>query len=567
MAYLSRKDAEAIVLRLQLMAAGDPNVVPVTEREIAALRDTSEWEKVNSGFFGLFVSQKQAKLYNELRSHRQVVYFGGIRSLKTSFQAWSSSLIASGFRPDSYETFYTEDGQTILKPHYIVDPDPIIKPPVDIAICILDRGLQRKPGGFEAMLSAMLPAAWIKRRRTVADYTEYFLLNNGSKIWLLSAESGYEKMQGATYGVVVMDESQDEKVFNELVSRVGRRAPILIMGFHSNRGRNWAYDLFIKPEEQHKTPHYRHVERATMLDNPFIPLSTKEEMIEEWREEGQLEARLYGAIDDLVGIVYKSFSKERHVVNASDIPEFVGGEPPKDWPVISGLDCHHTEKGCAASWLTINPDNGRCYLFHEYESTADPATWINDLNEIDKKYPSRFTFADPSMDATDNRGFNLWNEFRIHCTLPLVKAKRDHAQGIQSVISALANLRDEKFDVVDKKPGLLICDHCVRTIEQLRMYHRKTGAVNDVVKVDDEFCDTLRYMMVTQPGLQFLSTPKDFKENLYLSAKTSSDKPKGAFIFSPSNSIPQSEKKGAFLYSPLNYKKAEPHEQKFIFKP
>ena len=556
---LTKQELEDIKTRLIREQMGDTSVLPVTEAEIELVREEIEYEKTCMGFFNFYVSPKQAKLTNLLENHRQVVVWGGVRSTKTSWLADAVLQLASGYSPSEYEEFYTQDGQKVLKPTYKLREKPLVPLPCDIAICVLDRSLQRKPGGFEETLLAKLPQQWKKHIRRVADYTEYILLNNGSKIWFLSAESGEDKMQSAVYSVVVFDESQDEKIYKELVSRVGRRAPIVIMGFHTNRGKNWAWDLFIKNEQQGKTPEYRAVQRISILDNPFIPIETKEDVIQQWKDEGQYERRVWGAVDDLVGIVYKTFSREKHCVNASEIPEFVGGEPPKEWAIISGLDCHHTDKGCAASWIAVNPENGRCYLFHEYESQEEPAKWIKDLNEIDKKYPSRFCFADPSMDSTDNRGYNLWDEFRQYCTLPLIKANRDHAQGIQAVISALAPLRDENLEKVDDKPGLIICDHCQRTIEQLEMYHRKSGAINDVVKKDDEFCDTLRYMMVTSPGLQFMEAKKGvnrfqaftLKGGGFLSPEPPAQK--GAFIFGGNGFNTNSEKKGAFIFNTSGY--------------
>lgn len=549
----SPEELKDIQTRLELEAMGVPVDRPVTEREIQALQERINWEQANMGFFNGHISFKQAKLLNLLeQDHDQIIMWGGNRSQKTNTQCLMAILLATGFWPVDYTEVILEDGQRCLKPVYELRQKPIVEVPCDIGISLLNRELQKKPQAFETTLEAMIPKSWIYHKRRVADYTEYIQLKNGSKFWFMSAASGADAYQSAVFRVVIMDEAHEEKVFNELTSRIGKTPPMVIMGFYTGaRGKDWAYDLFVKNEELGKTPPNRVVERMTMLDNPFIPQKAKEKAIEMWKERGELERRLFGGVDDLTGIVYKKFSKQEHVVNPMDIPEFIGGEPPKDWPIISGLDCHHTEKGCAASWIAINPDNGRCYLFHEYESTDEPSVWIDDLNAINEKYPSIVCEADPSMDSTDNRGYNLWNEFRRKCTLPLHKATRDHAQGIHAVTEALAPLRDAIGNKIDEKPGLYICDHCVRTIEQIMGYHRKAGsAVNEVVKKDDEFCDTLRYMMVTRPAEQFIAVPQSKTEKQSL--RREGEKRRGSFLYSgrPEIQTDKPERKGAFIYAP-----------------
>lgn len=549
-----RKQLEDILARLRREASGGGTDRPVTEREMRLLQEQIRYDKRMMRVFYQCVSYKQAELFKLLETKDQIIMWGGNRAQKTDTQVRMIFQLMTGYSPVEYTEVLRKDGQKCLLPRYEKRETPIIPLPCNIGVSLLNRGLQRKPGAFEAKLEKVIPKAWIAKKRKVADYLDYIELINGSRVTILSSSSGAESYQGAEYDVVVMDEAQDEDVFSELISRVGSRTPMLIMGFFTNRGRNWAYNLFIKPEEQGQTPPNRAVVRMSMLDNPFIPLVEKEKMITTWRQMNQLDIRLHGGFDDLVGVVYKNFNKKTHVISAADVKGFIGGAPPKNWPVISGLDCHHTSKGCAASWVTIDPSNGRCYLFKEYESTEEPSRWIEDLNEINARFPSIVTFADPSMDATDNRGYNLWNEFRRNCTLPLRKATRDHTMGIHAVTEAFADLRDDMGKPVDNRPALLICDHCTKSIEQIEEYHRKTGAVNEVVKENDEFCDTLRYMMVSKPAQSFLvkAGEEEKKDTKKYDTKPEGEKKRGAFIYSDARSSQtpkDGQKRGVFLYS------------------
>lgn len=549
---ISEKECRAILDKIERQKNGE-KIEPITETQRKELLQRLLYEENEMGFFHQFISPKQAKLLEKIKTHRQVVVWGGVRSTKTNLLMKAVCLLAGGYWVKNYKEYFTKDGQRILKPTFEKLKNPIIPVPADIAICVLDRQIQRKPGGVEETLKALLPTAWIEKERRVADYTEYIQLKNGSKIWFVSAESGPDKMQSAVFTLVVFDESQEEKVYNELTSRVGRKPPKILMGFHTNKGRNWAYEKLIKPAEQGKAPDYLAVERISMLDNPFLPLATKEEMITQWKLSGEYEKRVWGGWDDFEGVVFKNFDKKKNVINASEIEGFVGGGPPPDWPVISGLDCHHTEKGAACGWIAINPKNGRMYFFKEYLSKDEPAKWFEELSEIDKKYPSRITAADPAIDATDNRHFNLWQEFRRHCTLPLVKANRDHQQGIQAIIQAFAPLRNADQKVVDEKPALYICDHCVNAIEQIEAYHYKSGGVGDVVKKDDEFCDIIRYMLMLRPQEVFADIPSTdgkTKPNKGVELKPIG----GAFIykFGKLQNGNGEKRKGAFIYQPIN---------------
>lgn len=544
---ISRNELLKIVERERQRKRGI-DVRPLSERERKLIVERLNYERSEMGFFNQFISPKQAKIFEKMRQgKRQIVMWGGIRSTKTNAACKAIVFYAGNIWPVSYKEYYTKDGQKILKPKFGSPEKPLIKTPANIAICVLDRQIQKKPGGVEDTLLAVLPPSWIARIRRVADYIEYIVLKNGTKIWFLSGESGVDKMQSAFYDLVYFDETPDKKVYSELTSRVGRKAPVIIMGFYTNKGRNWTYTDLIKPYDQGKAPSYLYVERMSILDNPFISLETKEIMFEQWRSLGELEKRLWGGWDDFEGIVFKNFDKSKNVIAAADVPGFIGGFPPPDWPIISGLDCHHTEKGAACGWITINPENGRMYFFKEYQSKDEPAKWFEELTEIDKKFPSRITAADPAIDATDNRHFNLWTEFRRHCSLPLVKANRDHAQGIQAIRQAFAELRDENQKVVDHLPGLYICDHCVTAIEQIESYRYKAGGVGDVVKTNDEFCDIIRYMLMLRPQETFVN-PKPGRK---IPDEITPDKKRGAFIYNFGDSEANKQKrKGAFIYSP-----------------
>ena len=544
---ISRNELLKIVERERLRKRG-VDVRPLSDRERKLIVERLNYERSEMGFFNQFISPKQAKIFEKMRQgKRQIVMWGGIRSTKTNAACKAIAFYAGNIWPVSYKEYYTKDGQKILKPKFGQPEKPLIKTPANIAICVLDRQIQKKPGGVEDTLLAVLPPSWIARIRRVADYIEYIVLKNGTKIWFLSGESGVDKMQSAFYDLVYFDETPDKKVYSELTSRVGRKAPVIIMGFYTNKGRNWTYEDLIKPYDQGKAPSYLYVERMSILDNPFISLETKEIMFEQWRSLGELEKRLWGGWDDFEGIVFKNFDKSKNVIAAADVPGFIGGFPPPDWPIISGLDCHHTEKGAACGWITINPENGRMYFFKEYQSKDEPAKWFEELTEIDKKFPSRITAADPAIDATDNRHFNLWTEFRRHCSLPLVKANRDHAQGIQAIRQAFAELRDENQKVVDHLPGLYICDHCVTAIEQIESYRYKAGGVGDVVKTNDEFCDIIRYMLMLRPQETFVN-PKPGRK---IPDEITPDKKRGAFIYNFGDPEANKQKrKGAFIYSP-----------------
>ena len=549
---ITEKECKEIAEKLKAKKRGE-EIEPITETQKKAVIERLQYEKNNMGFFNGFVSPKQAKLLEKIRTHRQVVVWGGVRSTKTNLLIRAAILLGSGYWVKKYKEYFTNDGQRILKPLYEKMKKPLIHLPADIAICCLDRQIQRRPGGVEETLKALLPTAWIEKERRVADYCEYILLKNGTKFWFVSAESGAEKMQSAVFHLVVFDESQEEKVYNELTSRVGRQPPKILMGFFTNKGRNWAYEKLIKPAERGEAPPYLAVERISMLDNPFIPKETKEEMITQWKISGEYERRVWGGWDDLTGAVFKNFERSKNVINASEIEGFVGGAPPPDWAIISGLDCHHTEKGAACGWIAIDPKTGRMYFFKEYLSKEEPAKWFEDLNKIDEKYPSKICAADPAIDATDNRHFNLWQEFRRHCSLPLVKANRDHHQGIQAIIQAFAPLRDADQAVFDGKPALYICDHCVNAIEQIESYQYKNGGVGDVVKKNDEFCDIIRYMLMLRPQEVFADLPSRDSEGKLIVKKEK----KGGFVAQPIGGAfmfkfgkdPSQKKKGAFIYS------------------
>jgi Terminase large subunit, T4likevirus-type, N-terminal len=169
------------------------------------------------------------------------------------------------------------------------------------------------------------------RRFGKRDNVVYF--HNGSEIHFLSADMKQRRLQGASVDLVIMDETPEEAVFQELQARVLDRHGRIIVIFcpieeeegHAKRIQ-WIKDQLLVPyntgDRQDIDVTYMPV--ADRDGNPLVPHFTKDDikrMEMQWPDPATRAARMYGEFMSRTGLVYRSYSNDVHMVEPFDVPD------------------------------------------------------------------------------------------------------------------------------------------------------------------------------------------------------------------------------------------------------
>lgn len=475
----------------------------VTRDERKLYEKQVKYDRANYGFFNAFLTRKQAELVEFFKHYNELIIRGGVRSAKTFFDCFIICCRVGGFYPVAYEEHTTIWGEKIYKPLFKKFDLPNTRKRCRVWISCLNRPMQIAAGGMQDTLMEMLPKPWIKEVHTLCGkYIIKIILVNGSVIEFKSADVGRRGYQSATIDLFVADEAHTVDVIKEGMARSGLYPLKFVYSYYPEPEPStvWAHDAYIVPEMDGRTPDYRKVTTVNYIENSMIPKPQRDDQVQRWKDSGEYEQRVYGEFGDIAGLVYKTFRRNRHVINLMDIPEFRanGGEPPEHWAKFMAVDTHNSAKGCAALMCAIDPSNGRRIYFNEYQDQNDPYSWIDYFNEQQEKYHFELAYIDPSAYATDAHGFSIGDKLEEETKIQWEKAIRSHSQGIHAVTMGLAPLRDPNGNIIDGLPGIMIGDHCHMTIRQLETYARK-GNTTEVIKSNDEYCDCLRYIEVAEP--------------------------------------------------------------------
>jgi hypothetical protein len=172
-------------------------------------------------------------------------------------------------------------------------------------------------------------------------------------------------------------------------------------------------------------------------------------MIAEWPAEVQ-ETRIKGYFAALAGAVYKTFSRDAHVIKPFTMPDDWTRYRAIDWGFNNPLVC---------LWLARDRDR-RWYVYAEhYQARETLAYHAERIKQTSGREKYRVTWAD--HDAQERHEFGKLGI----ATMP---AKKDIHLGIEAVQTAL-KVQD------DGKPRLFIFKNCVNTIREMAGYKWAEG--------------------------------------------------------------------------------------------
>ena len=183
------------------------------------------------------------------------------------------------------------------------------------------------------------------------------------------------------------------------------------------------------------------------------------QMIAEYPED-ERQARIYGKFQHLVGLVFKRFNKNVHVIKPFAIN-------PKDFVVLHMLD-PHPRNNDAGMWVAIDR-KGTKYIVDEYwfkpEDVKQMAWHIKKKNA---EYRVVGMYGDPSMFIEDQHTQRSLNTMMVEEGLAYIPASKTRQASDARIATAL-NYTEINGHMV-RAPELYIFDTCKRTIFEFEHY-------------------------------------------------------------------------------------------------
>ena len=289
---------------------------------------------------------------------------------------------------------------------------------------------------------------------------------NGSRVLFRSCDDS-SKFKSLNLDGAAIDEPVDvaEEIFLMLQGRLrGMHTPhrFIIMAGNPSGFTNWVYRKFF----EENNPDCYHV-HTTTYDNTFLPSDYIPSM-EKSFDFDYANRYLRGEWGEFEGLIYKDFDREYHIGNYRD---------RKYKYYIGGFDDGYRNPACLLT-LGVDAENHLYVVDEFYETTRTSTEIATEVNEINRVFPMRRIYADPSAQ-------NVIAEMKEK-HLRVMEANNDIEQGVAKLKSFFKN------NVIFIDFG---CKNLIKEIQSYRYEkdHVTKNATERPIKKDDHACDALRY--------------------------------------------------------------------------
>lgn len=345
-------------------------------------------------------------------------------------------------------------------------------------------------------------------------------LVNGSRIALKSAEHP-DRLRGVKLNALVVDEIASIRNWDWLWEEVLRatlidyQAPAMFIS--TPAGLNHFHKLFLQGIETSDTfqPNFKSW-RWTSYDNKYIPaeeidaakLSVSEDA---FAQEYMADFR------KMVGLIYKEFDREIHVIRPFEIP--------KNWKVYRSMD-FGTNNPTVCLWIAVDEDENY-YVFDEHHEGSQTIEYH--AGRVISKTGNRLisgTFGDPSAAQ--------WIKEFATRGVYITPANKESGTATGKWVNMGINMIQEKLKVMPGKivdkvglsgrlgyPSLFVFNTCGETIHEFETYRWKEKnreAAADLnepdqpEKANDHAMDALRYFVVSYKKSPRTLPPKQWED-------------------------------------------------------
>lgn len=347
-------------------------------------------------------------------------------------------------------------------------------------------------------------------------YDSVWTTDTGFEFDIMSYEQDVKEFESATIGWVWFDEPAPEPIFKATVARLRKGGIIFIS--ETPLYAAWLYDHIIaNPDKELAAKGQRVYVEADVESSckqhgirGHLEHSQIEKMIAEYTEE-EKQARIYGKFQHLIGLRFKAFSRNVHVIRPFEVD-------PRRFCVYHALDTHPRVND-AGTWIAVD-EKGRKFVVDELwekcvGGTEELAQRIKKKNEL---YRIERMLLEPGAFVEDQHTEQSLAAKLAHYGLSYLEATKIRAVSDKRIEDALAyqKINIDGGEEFIKYPELYVFDTCPRTIyefEHLRWdeWQGKIAEKKDqkekTIDKDDHMIENIGRILIQEPQFYPMPTP------------------------------------------------------------
>lgn len=304
-------------------------------------------------------------------------------------------------------------------------------------------------------LKFWLPDGRYTTEKKGKHYDYIWKTDTGWQITILTYDQPVEAFESANVSIILFDEPPPEHIYKANVSRLRRGGQIGILATPL-KGSAWMYDAIVTSDDPNVAYVEAEVEDACIEHGCRGFLEHKDilKMISQYSAE-DMQARIFGRFQHLVGLVFKEFKREIHVIKSFKIN-------PRDYLVVQSIDTHPRNED-AVVWVAIDR-KGRHFVIDELYMHGTISELAEQIRRRDLEYNTREWLIEPAASINDQHfeGRSVKTDLELALGVEYQLASKARSQAIQLLHDMLHYQQVGDEFVVE--PMLYFFDTCKRSI-------------------------------------------------------------------------------------------------------
>ncbi len=359
---------------------------------------------------------------------------------------------------------------------------------------------------------------WFPAHRYTTDkkgknYEYHWKTDTGYEFDVMTYDQQVKEFESATLGWAWFDEPPPEAIYKATVSRM-RKGGVIFITMTPLTGSAYLYDQIITNPLQGQREFITADIEANCIEHGvrgILKHTDIEKMIAEYNEEDK-QARIKGQFQHLVGLVFKKFTRNIHVIKPFHVNL-------RDFCVYQRADTHPRNPD-AVGWYAVDR-MGRKYIIDELYGEYTTEEFCYRVKQKDDQYrvinrkidPSAFIVDQHTNNSLAQRILTISNYF-----LRYEPASKERTMAIQRTKDAIDY--EIIMDQLVKPPELYVFDTCIRHIYEFEhwQYNEYTGKLAErkdrserPQDKDDHMMENTGRFLIDEPG--FIEMPLNFRQS------------------------------------------------------
>lgn len=309
-------------------------------------------------------------------------------------------------------------------------------------------------------LEKWLPLDRYQARKASKDYACKWETDTGFSFDIMTYDQDIKEFESSTLGFAWFDEPPPLSIFKATVARM-RRGGIIFITATPLTGSAWMYDhILCYTGDKGQRDFIEADVESNCIEHGIRGILRHEDiqkMIAEY-DESDLQARVHGKFQHLIGLVFKQFSRKIHVIKPFTLN-------PRDFCSIEMIDPHPRNPD-AVMWLAINR-KGTKFVTDELYMKGKTSELAERIKKIEEKHRIILRVGDPSMfvaNQHDDRpeeetlAMKLQNKY----DLEYEPASKNRVAANRAISDALDYVQEAGEMILS--PDVFVFNTCPRTI-------------------------------------------------------------------------------------------------------